>query len=115
MRRFMVPASILVVVLVGTITSRATLNTIAQEATPTAMAGHPVIGAWRFDTNVDDPANPPSYAIFHADGTYMEFHPSVGTGIGVWEPTGERTAEQREPASRVSRWHCSGRQFRSGH
>jgi hypothetical protein len=93
MRHFMILVSILVVILVGPVTPTANLSTIAQEGTPNAMADHPVVGAWRFDTNVDDPANPPSYAIFHADGTYTESHPTVGTGIGVWEPTGERTAD----------------------
>ncbi len=88
--RFLV--SSLIVVVVGLIAGPR-LGTIAQEGTSAAQVGHPVVGAWRFDTNVDDPANPPSYAVFHADGTYMESHPTVGLGIGVWEPTGERTAD----------------------
>lgn len=66
----------------------------ALEATPPApVAAHPVVGAWRFDTNADDPGNPPSYAAFHADGAYMESHPGVGVGIGAWQATGPRTAD----------------------
>ena len=35
----------------------------------------------------------PSLAMFHADGTYIEDFPDAGSySMGVWEPTGERTA-----------------------
>ena len=40
--------------------------------------------------------NPPgarSYAIFHADGTYVEANPFLNTGVGLWQATGERTAD----------------------
>ena len=67
-------------------------GTGAQGGTPVPTR-HPVVGAWAFDTNVDDPANAPSYAAFHGDGTYLEAHPTVGVGIGIWQPTGERTAD----------------------
>ena len=66
-------------------------RTAAQEATPVAMASHPIVGAWYFDF---DPANPGTlfvYTIFHADGTRTDVHPFAGTGIGAWEATGERT------------------------
>jgi hypothetical protein len=66
---------------------------IAQEATSADLAGHPVVGAWVFDTDAADPANALSYAAFHADGTYVEVHPLVGVGVGAWRPTGERTAD----------------------
>lgn len=61
----------------------------AQEATPaspTDLALHPIVGAWKWK---NDPlqGQPESFAIFHADGTYVEV---VGkeTGIGVWQPAG---------------------------
>ena len=85
--------SILVAAIVGAVAAGPRLGAVGQEATPAGMAGHPAVGAWRFDTNADDPANPPSYAIFHADGTYMESHPTVGLGIGAWAPTEQRTAD----------------------
>jgi hypothetical protein len=34
----------------------------------------------------------PSVAIFHADGTYTEILPWGTLLMGVWQPTGERTA-----------------------
>ena len=76
-------------------------TTTAQEATPSAMANHPIVGAWL----VMDPSDPLNTrpAIFAADGTmtigyvpasYREPERGVvlqGTAIGVWEPTGERS------------------------
>jgi hypothetical protein len=66
---------------------------VAQDAVPADLVGHPVVGAWAWDTDAADPANALSYGAFHADGTYVEVHPLVGVGVGVWRPTGERTAD----------------------
>jgi hypothetical protein len=94
MRRFAILLSVVAVVLVSSaIVISRPLLVAAQEATPTTPAQHPVVGAWQFDTNADDPFNPPSYAIFHGDGTYIEAHPTVGMGLGAWEATGDRTAD----------------------
>ena len=63
----------------------------AQDSTPGAMAGHPIVGAWYADF---DPANPGTlfvFTSFHADGTRTDVHPFAGAGIGAWEATGERT------------------------
>ena len=63
----------------------------AQDATPAAAAGHPIVGTWSADF---DPANPGTlfvYTSFHADGTRTDVHPFAGAGIGAWEATGERT------------------------
>jgi len=65
-------------------------NAAAQDAT-TAAAGHPVVGAWWWENISSDPFDD-SYAIFHADGTYVEETAYIGAGIGAWEATGERTA-----------------------
>ena len=62
-----------------------------QEATPTALASHPIVGTWYADF---DPTNPGTlfvYTIFHADSTRTDVHPFAGAGIGAWEATGERT------------------------
>src|SRR5215204_5505512 len=72
----------------------------AQEATPSALASHPIVGAWM----IMNPGNPPnaSPAIFSADGTFSAagapsaIDPQRGVVlgspvIGVWEPTGERS------------------------
>ena len=68
-------------------------SAVAQDATPSAMATHSIIGAWYFDF---DPANPGTlfvYTSFHADGTRSDVHPFAGAGIGAWTATGERTGE----------------------
>lgn len=64
----------------------------AQDA---AMATHPVVGGWAYvnDSFTGDGGSFPSVAIFHADGTYMEVLPWGVVLVGVWEPTGERTAD----------------------
>ena len=75
-------------------------TTTAQEATPSARANHPIVGAWLV-MNPSDPLNTRP-AIFAADGTLtVGYVPSStdaergvilqGTAIGVWEPTGERS------------------------
>ena len=74
--------------------------TTAQEATPSAMVNHPIVGAWLV-MNPSDPLNTRP-AIFAADGTmtvaYVPSHTDPARGvvlqgpaIGVWEPTGERS------------------------
>ena len=97
MRRFSVSLSFALVVLLGLLASG--VSTRAQDATPDAMsammatATHPIVGAWELDNDPDHPGTEISYVVFHADGTYLE----IGTGgqadVGVWEPTGERTAD----------------------
>jgi hypothetical protein len=75
-------------------------TTTAQEATPGALANHPIVGAWLV-MNPSDPLNIRP-AIFAGDGTltvgyvpsYTDTERGVvlqGTAIGVWEPTGERS------------------------
>ncbi len=78
---------------------RGNRGAIAQEATPDTaammtMAAHPIVGTWRWDNDPADPADD-SYAIFAADGSYLEVTKptNVGVGIGAWTPTGERTAD----------------------
>ena len=69
----------------------------AQEATPTNLASHPIVGAW----NAITPGGP-SLAVFAADGTATFANPTTATdpdrgvvyqsgSVGVWEPTGPRS------------------------
>jgi hypothetical protein len=75
----------------------------AQETTPTSMAPHPIVGAWRV---VPDPPGPPLVLIlYHANGTVLfstptgsPAPPGASHGVtfetpayGVWESTGERS------------------------
>ena len=97
MRRFIVSLSVVVVLLLGLV---ATLDwdTSAQEATPDAMTGmmvtatHPIVGSGRFINDVGEGETFDSFGIFHADGTYTESTPD-GVMIGLWRPTGQRTAD----------------------
>jgi hypothetical protein len=90
MRRFAVLLSIAVVAL-GLIVTPGR-GTTAQEATPTSLSGHPLVGTWLLDTNADDPANGPEVTVFTADGAYISVDAEGFPNHGVWEATGERTA-----------------------
>jgi hypothetical protein len=67
----------------------------AQEATPDAMASHPIVGNWMVST----PAGP-AMAVFLADGTNIQGLPVtqagptgvvfVSTQVGSWEPVSAR-------------------------
>lgn len=59
-----------------------------QEASPTAMANHPMVGVWVIDRVPDDPTELPTTNVYHADGTLTD--DTVGAA-GVWEATGPRT------------------------
>ena len=70
-------------------------QTSAQEATPEAMASHPIVGNWMVTT----PAGP-AMAVFLADGTNIQGLPVtqagpngvvfVSTQVGSWEPVSAR-------------------------
>lgn len=68
MRRFSAPLAVVAVVLL-TLTTLGGLGTAAQEATPSAMAAHPVVGAWRTTVSVGEAMTFRTVAMFHADGT----------------------------------------------
>jgi hypothetical protein len=67
----------------------------AQDATPTAMAGHPMVGAWLVAGRLG-----PSMTIYGPDGTFIdaglatEAGPAgiafLSTTIGTWEPISAR-------------------------
>jgi hypothetical protein len=98
MRRFVVLLTGVTMVLLSSAVVILRPPAAAQEATPDtaalmAMATHPLVGAWQWSNNPGDPLASYTYAIFHDDGTYTEYDPALGVGIGVWRPTGERTAD----------------------
>ena len=97
MHRFTVSLAVVVVLLIGVIATMGRSSS-AQEATPDttammAMAMHPVVGGWRFTNDAGEGNTFPSLAIFHSDGTYTEVLPDGGNLTGVWQPTGDRTAD----------------------
>ena len=83
---------VIALTLAGTLALGALPNAGAQDPPPDDMAGHPVVGGWYWENSSTDPFDD-SFAVFHADGTYVEETPYIGTGIGVWEATGERSAD----------------------
>jgi hypothetical protein len=92
MRRFTALVVSLSVVLLGIEGFDLRTSATAQEATPSTMSGHPLVGTWLLDTNADDPANAPEVTIFTADGAYISVDAEGFPNHGVWEATGERTA-----------------------
>ena len=72
--------------------------TSAQDGTPVATAGHPLVGAWVVDTSAEDPAGPqqatvpPDVTVFTDEGTVIDSTPFGETGIGAWEATSSRVA-----------------------
>jgi hypothetical protein len=89
MRRIAPVLLVTVVVLLGLVVGRAATAT-AQNATPVAgtMAGHPLVGTWI----VSEPGQAPSVVAFTSDGIVVDTEVEGGTGVGSWQPTGERTA-----------------------
>jgi hypothetical protein len=93
MRHGVVLVSIIAMALVSLIAVGIRPAAVAQGATPTTTVDHPVVGAWWTANDAPGPGVETAYAIFHADGTYLEVDPNIGVGIGVWRATGERGAE----------------------
>jgi hypothetical protein len=60
----------------------------AQDATPTSMAGHPMVGTWIVDPERDNTADVPSLIVFTPDGTIID---PVAGFAGSWQATGPRT------------------------
>ena len=95
MRRFAVLLSVVVIVLLGSAVVLSRLPATAQEATPSGaadMASHPVVGGWRVTVDLGGGVTSPDLQVFHADGTYTEVLPAGSVLVGVWRPTGDRTA-----------------------
>ena len=92
--------SVLVSAISGALASAFAVShtTTAQEATPRAMATHPIVGSWMVTT----PAGL-AMAVFFADGTNIQGLPVtqagpmgvtfVSTQVGTWEPIDERSIQ----------------------
>ena len=81
--------AVVMVLLVGVLASMSRSTTAQDDLT----AEHPIVGAWEWDNDPENPGTDISYAIFHDDGTYTEVNSDGSVNIGAWEPTGERTAD----------------------
>jgi hypothetical protein len=84
--------SVLLSVVPGVVTGALAVGrtTEAQEASPDAMTGHPLVGTWIVDRNPADPSEMPTTNVITADGGLID--PSVGAA-GVWTVTGPDTAD----------------------
>ena len=93
MRRFAVPVSVLAVALAGLVVlGRAGPGTGAQDDTPDAAAGHPLVGAWAVRADANQ-VGPPGLVVFTDEGVVLDTSTTGANGIGSWAPTGPRTAE----------------------
>jgi hypothetical protein len=61
----------------------------AQDASPAAMAGHPLVGTWIITRDITNTTEVPVVVVFTADGGFID--PNQGVA-GAWEPTGPRSA-----------------------
>jgi hypothetical protein len=92
MRRFSTFLSVVVVLLLGSTVIGSRPGAAAQEATPTTMNRHPLVGTWLLDTDADDPANAPDVVVFTGGGAYISVDAEGFPSLGVWEASGERSA-----------------------
>jgi hypothetical protein len=88
MRRISLLAAI--ALLVGLAALGRAPGTGAQDPTPTATAGSPIVGTWLVH-DVEDTTAPPFRLVFLADGVVIQVDPSAGEHVGVWTPTAPRT------------------------
>jgi hypothetical protein len=92
MRRLAVVLSL--VMLLGAGLLAVASGALAQDDTE----GHPLVGGWLVISDTSDPTGVPETVVFHDDGTLVNVSPGEEEGegqevtLGVWEPTGERTA-----------------------
>lgn len=92
MRRF--ARSLVVVMLLLGLAAAPGQTVIAQDATAdamNAMASHSVVGTWQQHDLEGLAAT--GFVVFHADGTVVATSSYRGVRLGIWRPTGERTAE----------------------
>lgn len=77
-------------ILAGTLTlaGHGPLAVSAQDATPGARAGHPLIGTWIVDTNTETDTDAPEVGIFTADGSTFGLGASRWVS-GVWDASDE--------------------------
>jgi hypothetical protein len=62
----------------------------AQEASPSSMVTHPLVGTWIVNRDPTSEIDAPSIVVFTSDGGVLD--PSLNVA-GVWRATGPRSAE----------------------
>ena len=66
------------------------LATAAQDASSDGLAGHPLVGTWVVDTNVEMESDPPEVGIFTSDGTVFGLGANRWVS-GAWEAADDHT------------------------
>ena len=89
MHRFRIPGIFIALTLFAALASGVVPHATAQDSN---TATHPLVGMWWWENESADPFDD-SFAVFQADGTYVEETPFIGAGIGTWVSTGERSAD----------------------
>ena len=72
--------------------SRRVDRVAAQESTPAAMAGHPLVGTWIVDRNPADPSEMPTTNVFTAGRRADRPVRGRGRGVGGHGPATRRTS-----------------------
>lgn len=86
-RRGAITIALVVAIALGAVSITQSVGSASQQTS----VDHPLVGAWVIDPEAADPANPPSFDAFMADGTLVNIG-SDGASVGSWEATGPRTA-----------------------
>lgn len=92
MRRFVLPLVVSACILAFAGLVAGLPRATAQQGTPAATGGNPLVGAWILNTNPSDPHNPVSAVVFSPDGTYQQLDAGGSAGAGTWQATGADTA-----------------------
>ncbi len=77
-----------VVVLLGTLV----VGGGALAAQDTDFTDNPFVGSWIVDSDPENPQNPPELTVLTPSGSVIDTSADGTTGVGMWEPTGDTTA-----------------------
>jgi hypothetical protein len=81
--------TLVLVVILGLFALGRSPGTHAQDATPIAAPGHPIVGAWIQELDPSNPAVMPELIMFFSDGTMLNKDAEGAINFGVWEASGD--------------------------
>lgn len=101
MGRFALVLPVAAIMAISVLTPISSL-TSAQETSPADLAGHPLVGTWLFDTDLDSQSDPPELGMFTSDGIFI--------GLGSSESAGSWAASDSQTGALtlVSRFDQDG-------
>ncbi len=86
------PAVVLALALALVGSLAAGLSMRDAQAQETATQGHPLVGTWLADTDLESATNGLDLFTFSSDGTYVDVEVDGSAQLGAWEATGATTA-----------------------